>query len=62
MYLCSLGGRFANYQSKIGLITVLENYEVQTCEKTCIPYVNDPKSFLLVPVGGLTLKFVKLKR
>lgn len=62
VFVLSIGARFAIYQSKIGIITVLKNYEIQTCEKTCIPYVNDPKAFLLAPVGGVTLKFVKLKR
>ncbi|OXU29726.1 hypothetical protein TSAR_016158, partial [Trichomalopsis sarcophagae] len=55
-----IGARFANYQSKIGIIQVLRNYKVEVCDKTCIPYVNDPRAFLLAPVGGIHLKFTKL--
>jgi len=55
------GARFANYQSKIGLINVLKNFQVDVCDETCIPYVINPKSLLLQPVGGIKLKFIKLK-
>jgi len=57
-----LGARFAVYQSKVGLIKILRNYKVETCEKTPIPYVNNPKAFLLAPKDGLYLKIVKINR
>ncbi|XP_076763525.1 putative cytochrome P450 6a14 [Xylocopa sonorina] len=54
-----IGARFAIYQSKIGLITILRNYRVEVCDKTMIPYVIDPASFLVSPKGGIYLKFTK---
>ncbi|KAL0124318.1 hypothetical protein PUN28_006273 [Cardiocondyla obscurior] len=57
-----IGARFAVYQTKLGLIKILRNYKIETCEKTVIPYVNDPKAFLLAPKGGIYLKIVKINR
>ncbi|XP_011862715.1 PREDICTED: cytochrome P450 6B2-like [Vollenhovia emeryi] len=57
-----IGSRFAVHQTKLGLIKMLRNYRIEPCEKTPIPYVNDPRSFLLAPKGGLHLKIVKLNR
>lgn len=53
------GARFAIFQTKLGLIKILRKYKVETCEKT-LPYVNDPKSFLMAPKGGIYLKITKL--
>ena len=55
-----LGARFAVYQTKVGLITILRNYKVITCEKTMIPYQIDPNTFLLAPKGGIYLKLQRL--
>ncbi|XP_011638474.1 probable cytochrome P450 6a14 [Pogonomyrmex barbatus] len=57
-----IGARFAIYQSKIGLIKMLRNYKVETCEKTVKRYINDPKTFILSPIGGIHLKIVKIDR
>lgn len=57
-----IGARFGVYQTKIGLIKILRNYKVETCEKTMIPYVNNPRTFLLAPKDGIVLKFVKIDR
>ncbi|XP_024876802.1 cytochrome P450 6A1-like, partial [Temnothorax curvispinosus] len=57
-----IGARFAVYQSKVGLVKILRNYKVETCEKTPIPYVNDPKAVVLTPKGGLHLKIIKINR
>ncbi|XP_012056174.1 PREDICTED: cytochrome P450 6A1-like [Atta cephalotes] len=57
-----IGARFGVYQSKIGLIKVLRNYKFETCEKTPIPYVNNPKTILLAPKDGLHLKIIKINR
>ncbi|XP_011862711.1 PREDICTED: probable cytochrome P450 6a13 isoform X1 [Vollenhovia emeryi] len=57
-----IASRFAAYQIKLGLIKVLRNYRIETCEKTPRIYVNDPKAFLLVPKYGLHLNIVKLNR
>ncbi|XP_072756852.1 probable cytochrome P450 6a17 isoform X2 [Anoplolepis gracilipes] len=42
-----IGARFAIFQTKIGLIRILRNYKVETCEKTQIPYVINPKTLML---------------
>jgi len=57
-----IGARFAVYQTKLGLVKLLRHYKVETCEKTQIPYINDPKAFLLAPLGGIHLKIVKVIR
>lgn len=59
--ICISGARFAVYQSKIGLITILWNYKVEVCDKTMIPYEINPAAFLLTPKGGIYLKFTKIK-
>jgi len=53
------GTRFAIYECKAGLIKILRNYKVETCEKTPIPYVNN--SSTLAP-KGLYLKIIKINR
>lgn len=55
-----IGERFAVYQTKIGLMTFLRNHKVEVCEKTLIPYVIDPASFLFAPKGGIYLKISKV--
>lgn len=54
-----LGARFANYQTKLGIIKIIENYVVEVAEETKIPYEIDPKKILLSPIGGMHLKFKK---
>jgi cytochrome P450 family 6 len=55
-----IGARFAIYQSKVGLVKILRNYKIEICNKTPIPYVNDPRAFLLAPKDGLYLKIIKI--
>ncbi|XP_025263422.1 probable cytochrome P450 6a13 [Camponotus floridanus] len=57
-----IGARFALYQTKIGLIKILRNYKVEVCDKTQIPYITDPKAFLLVPKDGIYLRIIKINR
>ncbi|XP_071646418.1 cytochrome P450 6a8-like [Temnothorax longispinosus] len=58
-----IGSRFAIYQNKIGLIKILRNYKVETCEKTPIPYISEPKAFfILTPKNGIHLKIIKINR
>ncbi|XP_076168680.1 putative cytochrome P450 6a14 [Ptiloglossa arizonensis] len=57
-----IGARFAVYQSKLGLITILRNHEVNICDKTLIPYVFDPAAFLLAPKGGIYLKITRVDK
>lgn len=51
-----IGSRFAINQSKVGIITVLRNHRVSVCEKTQIPFVTEPESFILTLKGGVQLK------
>ncbi|KAK9308048.1 hypothetical protein QLX08_001781 [Tetragonisca angustula] len=51
-----IGSRFAIYQTKVGLIKILQNFRVDPCEKTLIPYVNDPKALILCPKDKAVLK------
>ncbi|XP_012231779.1 probable cytochrome P450 6a14 [Linepithema humile] len=55
-----IGLRFANYQTKLGLIKILQKYKFETCEKTDIPYTNKPNTNLLTPINGITLKISKI--
>ncbi|XP_032681458.1 cytochrome P450 6A1-like [Odontomachus brunneus] len=57
-----IGARFAVYQTKVGLIKILRNYIVDICDKTQIPYINDPKAFLLAPKDGIYLRITKINR
>ncbi|XP_017798087.1 PREDICTED: probable cytochrome P450 6a17 [Habropoda laboriosa] len=54
-----IGSRFANYQTRVGLITILRNYKVDVCEKTVIPYKSDPLTFMMSLKGGVHLKITK---
>lgn len=55
-----LGERFAVYQTRMGLIKMLKDFRVDVCEKTIMPYENDPKTMALNPKGGIFLKISKL--
>ncbi|XP_017757738.1 PREDICTED: cytochrome P450 6B1-like [Eufriesea mexicana] len=57
-----IGARFALYQTKIGLIKMLENFRIDVCEKTMTSYVNNPKSLTLAPMGGIHLKISKVEK
>ncbi|KAJ8688568.1 hypothetical protein QAD02_024363 [Eretmocerus hayati] len=55
-----IGARFGTYQTKIGIITIVKNYELDICEKTSIPYKINPRKFLLGPAEGINLTLRKL--
>ncbi|XP_043286566.1 probable cytochrome P450 6a14 isoform X2 [Venturia canescens] len=55
-----IGARFAAYQSKVGLIKILQKHKVEVCEKTRIPYAMNTRSFLLAPADGIHLKISKI--
>ncbi|XP_015434757.1 PREDICTED: probable cytochrome P450 6a14 [Dufourea novaeangliae] len=56
-----IGARFGDYQTKVGLITILRKHRVDVCEKTRIPYVPDSQSFVLTLKGGVVLKITKVE-
>jgi hypothetical protein len=43
-------------QTKVGLTSVLANYEVSACEKTSIPLKKDAKQFINTPAAGIWLQ------
>ena len=51
-----LGARFAIYQSKLGIIKVIENHAVEVSEKMHVPYEFQPGAFILEPKNGIHLK------
>lgn len=56
-----IGARFAVYQTKIGLITIVRNFKCDVSEKTEIPYEFDPLAFIMCPKNGLYLKITKIE-
>ncbi|XP_076299221.1 cytochrome P450 6a2-like isoform X2 [Lasioglossum baleicum] len=56
-----IGIKFADCQTKLGLIKILRNHRVDVCEKTMIPYVFDSSGLLVAPKGGIYLKITKLE-
>ena len=56
-----IGARFAVFQTKVGLIKILKNFRVDTCEKTSISYVNNPGGLIPQPIGKIFLKFSKIE-
>nr|XP_003704414.1 PREDICTED: probable cytochrome P450 6a14 [Megachile rotundata] len=57
-----IGARFAVYQTKVGLITILRKYKVDVCEKTVIPYTLSAGAFVLAPKEAIYLKLTKLTK
>jgi cytochrome P450 family 6 len=56
MYLVNFSGRrFALVQVKVGLISLLSEYEFQICEKTADPLKIDPTKFIMTPIQGIWL-------
>ncbi|XP_058793291.1 cytochrome P450 6B1-like [Phymastichus coffea] len=55
-----IGARFANYQTKLGIIAVINKFKVDVCEKTCIPYVISARSIVPTPVNGIYLNLSKI--
>lgn len=54
-----IGLRFGMMQTKVGLITLLKNFQFSTSSKTIIPLVIAPKNLVLTSKGGL---YLNLKR
>jgi cytochrome P450 family 6 len=50
------GMRFGLMQTKVGLISLLSNYEVCVSTKTPVPVMFDAKPFALSPLGGMWLQ------
>lgn len=55
-----IGARFAMMQTRVGLITMLLNYEFGPSDRTPIPIEFDVSSFILTPRDGMWLSVKKL--
>ncbi|KAJ8667185.1 hypothetical protein QAD02_008847 [Eretmocerus hayati] len=54
-----IGLRFANYQTKVGIITVINKFKVNTCRETIQTYRVEPRPIIPTPEGGIRLKLSK---
>jgi cytochrome P450 family 6 len=53
------GMRFGLMQTKVGLVSLLSKYQFSVSTKTPIPLVLDARSFILAPLGGMSLQIRK---
>ncbi|XP_031629400.1 cytochrome P450 6a9-like [Contarinia nasturtii] len=56
-----IGLRFGMMQARIGLLTLLNNFEFSLSSKTPNPLQFEAKQFILAPVGGVYLKLKPIK-
>ena len=56
-----IGLRFGMMQARVGLVTLLQNYELSFYEKSVVPLKISKKSFVLSPDHGVYLKFKKIE-
>ncbi|XP_068084554.1 cytochrome P450 6j1 [Anabrus simplex] len=57
-----IGDRMGLMQSKVGLVHILANYEVKSCQGTPFPIVFDPRNSLLGTKDGIPLRFTRIKQ
>ncbi|PSN43536.1 hypothetical protein C0J52_03713 [Blattella germanica] len=55
------GMRFAIMQVKAAIVNIVSKFEIKTTDRTPIPFVANPKTFLLAAKDGLWLQIVPLK-
>ncbi|XP_037903223.1 uncharacterized protein LOC119646713 [Hermetia illucens] len=55
-----VGMRFGRMQTRIGLITLLRNYQFKPSSRTAIPLIIDPSVGILTPKGGMNLRVEKI--
>lgn len=55
-----IGLRFGMMQARVGMVTLLSNFDLSLCEKSTVPLEISKKSFILTAEGGVYLKFEKL--
>lgn len=56
------GMRFGLMQARIGLATILKDFELQPSSQTQFPLQIQPNSQVVVPLGGMVLKVIPLKK
>lgn len=54
------GLRFAEYQVKLGIATLISKYKLEVCDKTCSRYVLHPRTVIAMATEGLYAKFVEV--
>lgn len=52
-----IGLRFGMMQAKVGLVTLLQNYDISFCKKSVVPLKISKNRFILSAEGGVYLKF-----
>lgn len=55
-----VGMRFGQMQSRIGLAQLIKNFKFSLCDKTAIPLVYDPRSLLIITMGGIYLRMERV--
>lgn len=55
-----IGMRLGLLQSKLGVMRVLDGYEVRPCEETVVPVQMDPKALTTTALGGIYLNIRKI--
>lgn len=56
------GMRFGLMQTRVGLATLLSNYQFEISEDTQVPMVFDRKSFILAPEKMMNLKITAINK
>ncbi|KAJ4433074.1 hypothetical protein ANN_15331 [Periplaneta americana] len=57
-----IGRRFGMLAAKMGVLTVISNFQVSPCAETPNPLILNPKALLLASKGGIPLKFSKIQK
>lgn len=51
-----VGIRFGEMQSRVGVAQMIRNFKFTVCDKTAIPLIYNPKSFVLGTTSGIYLR------
>lgn len=55
-----IGLRFGMMQARVGLVTLLKNFEIKTCSRSIVPLTFSKTNIILTPESELFLEFNKL--
>lgn len=56
-----IGLRFGMMQARIGLVTLLNHFDISVVKNTKIPFRFNARSFVTTPDGGMHLKLKRVK-
>jgi len=51
-----IGMRFGQMQTRVGMAQLIKNFKFSVCDKTDIPLVFNPESFVMGTIGGIYLR------